>query len=605
MHKWATQQERGAPSQATPSTEACSDCFYEPCLDADCYAASAGGSSYGVSLAALGPLPLLRGSGCPGQEFAPTWDGCYNFVEADELLKGVRSAGSDPWHTSQSDDSLPWNGKEAISLQGDAYACSSSIRRFALEEDTKSMAWTSEAALSFSKAEVCSQGLVGAIDQSAPPAGDGRNVVDAVAGLELARVGSFSTRDAWPEEQAECSCFVDSAAWVPKPKHWAPQSQLQMLFTNLHSPPPAPKVRFFMHSITTFRMRLPSASLPHDIGNTFLHFLEDGVQAIVLKVRPVKFWISADIFREGGLVRVKARSYAGEPGAYLLELQRRTGCPLAFQQVYAEAISFYSRCGFDVFSHAESPAECDVFRMLENTSTAELWGLYDFQSPPLCGDQLAPCLLLDGNGHWYPEAPEVESRGDEQAKTASPCCSLCTDGPASSLLGVRLEERLTDLSPKSPSSSPLPARADSDEGEPPTSVASLLDRAASTSAPSVQAESMYVAANLAREYPEVFLRGIDVLCKTLTLLLAGKFAEEPEAQFAFAHLMQQLASHAEVSHCFAREGIWRLLSGDFLHRASAPAIRKQVVHSLVLAKKHLDHSDAEGSIQFDSILPAS
>lgn len=621
MHQRTTQQDsgrplrvngadRGASSEVPPCTEASRDYFYETGMDADCYASNV--ASYGASLAMTVGI-----YSCPDQEPAPKWDGCYDFVEADTLLEAIRSAGDGLRRASQLDDSMPWCGQDAISLQGDSYGCSSSIRRFVLEEDTKGKAWTSEIAWPLSKEAACSQGP-GAIDHSVPAFGGLDDIMAAVGGLELApamrsqisNLASCSTRDTCPEEQAGCSGSVDPAS-VSEPGPVVSQGsgrpetkcQLQRLFTKVHSPPPAPRVKFFMHSITTFRMRLPRKGSPHDIGNTFLDFLEEGVQAIVLKVRPVKFWITADIFREGSLVRVKARSYAGELGVYMLDMQRRNGCPIAFQQVYAEAISFYTRRKFDMLSHAGSPAECDAFRMLESSPTAESWGLHDLQPPPFYGDKL--CLTLGGDGHRFPEAPPVDFGCNEHADAASPCLPLCTNSRASTILLAPLEERLTDLSkacrpPQLPSSD-LPSARAGEEGVPPPRVAPLLDRAASTSTPSVQAESMYVAADLARDCPGAVSQGIEVLCRTLRVLLGGKLAQHPEAQFAFAYLMQQLAIHAEVSRRLAFEGIWRLLSGDFLHRAAAPVIRKQVAYALVLANQHFDQFDAVGSTQFDFV----
>lgn len=121
-------------------------------------------------------------------------------------------------------------------------------------------------------------------------------------------------------------------------------------------PPPVPQHAFFVHAATTVRLQLPSGGEPHKIGNTLLRFFEEAVQATLVKVRPVKFWVSADVGIDGTTVRVKARTYSAGDGSYLLEVQRRHGCTVIFSRIYKEVQLFFTARGFSVQATLADPA---------------------------------------------------------------------------------------------------------------------------------------------------------------------------------------------------------------------------------------------------------
>merc|ERR1740129_545547 len=106
--------------------------------------------------------------------------------------------------------------------------------------------------------------------------------------------------------------------------------------------PEFPKDAFLVLQPTTFRLAQESTE-PWLIGNSFIEFLNShDIDATLLKVRPSKFSVSANIFLEGKMVRVKARIYRDD-GVYLFELQQNTGCPVIFNKVYRKVLSFFGR----------------------------------------------------------------------------------------------------------------------------------------------------------------------------------------------------------------------------------------------------------------------
>lgn len=79
------------------------------------------------------------------------------------------------------------------------------------------------------------------------------------------------------------------------------------------------------------------------LGNSVLDFLEISC-ALVRKVNVAKFSIKADIFVESIMCTVKARVYhRGENGDYVVEFQRRCGCPFSFASMFQDAIAFLQR----------------------------------------------------------------------------------------------------------------------------------------------------------------------------------------------------------------------------------------------------------------------
>merc|ERR1719330_785249 len=108
----------------------------------------------------------------------------------------------------------------------------------------------------------------------------------------------------------------------------------ELQFLPMFRVPCVPKDDCFILSSTT--CRVIATGSPHTIGNIFLAFLDSKkVDATVLKVRPRKHWVSAMIRLDSGSIQVKARIYEEAEGHYLLELQRRSGCVVAFAKVYS------------------------------------------------------------------------------------------------------------------------------------------------------------------------------------------------------------------------------------------------------------------------------
>lgn len=111
------------------------------------------------------------------------------------------------------------------------------------------------------------------------------------------------------------------------------------LFQPCHVPPRIPATKHFALGRMTL---LVDCTTPHDIGNSMLEFLGSCVVATVQKVRPAKYTVRADVLEGGILCTLKVRVYqaGGAPSRYALELQRRSGCALAFQRVHGHAAKF-------------------------------------------------------------------------------------------------------------------------------------------------------------------------------------------------------------------------------------------------------------------------
>jgi len=117
-------------------------------------------------------------------------------------------------------------------------------------------------------------------------------------------------------------------------------------FTTLNVPPAVPSEPFRLET-TTLRLNLPAKDMsPHMIGDSILAFLNEACTAQILKVRPSKFWVKANVFVEGRPCVVKARAYSEGSNAYAVEFQRRSGCSVLFNCIYNQAVDFFRQDGY-------------------------------------------------------------------------------------------------------------------------------------------------------------------------------------------------------------------------------------------------------------------
>jgi len=119
-------------------------------------------------------------------------------------------------------------------------------------------------------------------------------------------------------------------------------------FPESQRPPPLPTDPFFeLEEVTTLRFSLNPKFEPSKIGNDLLDFLEDSVSASILKVRPVKFTVKANVFIESRMCTIKARVYHTSGSEYALEVQRRSGDAVVFNTTFQKAAQFFhERCYF-------------------------------------------------------------------------------------------------------------------------------------------------------------------------------------------------------------------------------------------------------------------
>jgi len=196
--------------------------------------------------------------------------------------------------------------------------------------------------------------------------------------LQAPPVPSFAYASDWlAGAQEEGGSFKDCERGSLDTEH-----SIVIRFSVEHAPPARPTSMCFVHSPTTFLMELPEGRLPFEIGNILLDFIEalgriQKIKMRVLKVRPFKFWVSAAAIIDGIEVRSKARAYRQDGGQYLLDLQRRQGCPIVFCQLYEEAKSFFANQGFVVRDHVVETLGCWLGLTDESSSC-------NFQKLPEC-----------------------------------------------------------------------------------------------------------------------------------------------------------------------------------------------------------------------------
>jgi hypothetical protein len=118
-------------------------------------------------------------------------------------------------------------------------------------------------------------------------------------------------------------------------------------FTMLNVPPAVPSDPYFQLATTSLRLGMPAMDMsPHLVGDSILAFFKDACTAQLLKVRPSKFWVKANVFVDGRLCVVKARVYSQGLNVYALELQRRSGCSLLFNTIYSQFVDFFRQEGY-------------------------------------------------------------------------------------------------------------------------------------------------------------------------------------------------------------------------------------------------------------------
>jgi len=113
-------------------------------------------------------------------------------------------------------------------------------------------------------------------------------------------------------------------------------------FPEMQRPPPLPTDPFFsLEEANTLRLTLSRKFEPSKIGNDLLDFLENSVSAAILKVRPMKFAVKANVFVDNRMCTVKARVYHTGGSEYALEMQRRSGDGVAFDVAFKKAAKYF------------------------------------------------------------------------------------------------------------------------------------------------------------------------------------------------------------------------------------------------------------------------
>lgn len=295
--------------------------------------------------------------------------------------------------------------------------------------------------------------------------------------------------------------------------------QKSVRFSPAYLPPKVPQNGYYTLAPTTFRMVPPTKNAPHSIGNTFLSFLETMEKADVIKVRPEKYWVSANVFLDNQMCNLKARVYYGDGEAFPLELQRRSGCVVTFAKLYNKVVEFFRMQKYHILAEeggedAPSPMLPPAFPDLLDVGTGFL------PIPPLIGS--------------LPESSEV----------------------------IR-ETKQEDLRP-------------------------LFDMMLFTDTPSLQAEALNSLSDIACDKPNLLNK--DTFVNNVQHLLTGCFPDDPEAEYAFAHLLSKAMTDVETSQSLAKAGTLSLLVDKVCSKAGSTLIKKELAQVVAEGAKNLSCS---------------
>lgn len=324
-------------------------------------------------------------------------------------------------------------------------------------------------------------------------------------------------------------------------------------FSETNPAPKVPQDSFFVFAPTTIRIVCDNdKGSPSGIGNAIIEFFENEVESTILKIRPEKFWVSANVFVEGRMVRVKARIYKEDKGKYALEFQRRTGCAVIFTQLYKKVLQFVHQKGYQV----DGGQDQGVDQKLEDSPS--------FGAPP-------PLPLMSGDVFDFAPPPIPSLRpGDDKERY-----DFDFPPPPPPLLAAGMPGRDATFGQETP----------------------LIGMMVLADAPSLQAEAFNSLAALflesSRGQPPVLGTNQDFV-KNVTYLLTGPFPDDPEAEYAFVRLLAHAACDPEVSQGFAKEGILSSMADKVYTETVSAIAKKEIAFALAQAAKHLKESTKEG-----------
>mmetsp|Transcript_77009 Transcript_77009/g.223526 ORF Transcript_77009/g.223526 Transcript_77009/m.223526 type:complete len:494 (+) Transcript_77009:96-1577(+) len=128
-------------------------------------------------------------------------------------------------------------------------------------------------------------------------------------------------------------------------------------FPESAAPPNVPDPLYSFDESTTLHVSLGVKCAPSRIGNGLLDFLEERMEASILKVNHTKFAIKADVFADGLVCTVKAKVFHTSGCTYAIELQRRSGDPLTFSRAFKKVAQYFQDELFNILA-AGSEAGC-------------------------------------------------------------------------------------------------------------------------------------------------------------------------------------------------------------------------------------------------------
>jgi hypothetical protein len=295
-------------------------------------------------------------------------------------------------------------------------------------------------------------------------------------------------------------------------------------FTSLNAPPAVPSDSYFQLATTSLRLGMPAKDMsPHMVGNSILAFFNEACTAQLLKVRPSKFWVKANVFVEGRLCVVKARVYSEGLGVYALELQRRSGCSLVFNTIYSQAVDFFRQEGYVLHDRPAFPLE-------------------------VAGSDNARAMPVP----WLPEAAAF--------------AGLCLD-PCAALASK---------------ASKAGGAANSDLQE----VQTLVDTMNLLDFPSLQAEATNALADIAWASPDSLKPCVPVVLDSIRYQCDQSLRYDPEVDFALGRLARGLCSSPTVKAEFEKANIVAFLEGKLCDDISS-SVGKLVKTELAFATEEV------------------
>jgi len=344
------------------------------------------------------------------------------------------------------------------------------------------------------------------------------------------------------------------------------QLEIHGCFSEITPFPPLPLNSFYVFAPTTFRMTLPPKGEMHDAGNDFVKFLDsENVKSTVKKVREHKGWVSADVFLDYQMVVLKARFYQEAQG-YRLELQRRSGCVVAFNKVYDQVIAFYKGRGYGI-----------------DTSVLQAsFGAMDVTPQLSFGEEMPTSLPGDFNFDFAPP----------------PMPSLLGDG--FDFAPPPLPEGFDDLPIP-----PIPPLGFGDDlcAQETINIDALVDQMMLTEVPSMQADAFNGLADLAPSKPQLF--NDDNFVTNVKYLLCHSFPTDTECCFAFAQMLARVTKGPEATQKLAAADVLPLLTDKVHDRAVPSVVKRELAEAIAEAAKNMTARKGKESGMWINTLEAS